>query len=222
MKPKTIAFDIIETVFSLESMRGRLSSLELPSSALETWFAAGLRDAFALAVTGRFAPFRSVLEAVLIDLLRRHGLAPAQDQIDSVLGGMKSLEPQPDAAEAFAAVKEAGFVVLALSNGATASTQALLERGGLTKYVNHVFSVDDVRLSKPRREVYLHAADAIGVAPGELALVATHAWDTHGAKAAGLMTAFVSRGRPYPATMLPPDFQGAELADIAKSLVSAV
>ena len=47
-KPEVVAFDMIETVFSLEIMRERLVSLGLPASALEAWFAAGLRDAFAL------------------------------------------------------------------------------------------------------------------------------------------------------------------------------
>ena len=62
-KPEVVAFDMIETVFSLEIMRERFVSLGLPESALEGWFAAGLRDAFALAITDQFAPFRSVLEA---------------------------------------------------------------------------------------------------------------------------------------------------------------
>jgi 2-haloacid dehalogenase len=217
-RPQVIAFDIIETVFSLESMRPRLVSLGLPERALEAWFAAGLRDAFALAVTDRFTPFRSVLEASLQTLLAKHALSAKTDQISSVLDGMKSLQPHADAAEAFDQLKQAGFRLLALSNGAASSTQALLKGAGLEVHVEQILSVEDVGLSKPRREVYAHAAKAAGVAPSQMALVATHPWDLHGAKAAGLITAFVARGQPYPGFMLPPDVQGSELIDVAREV----
>jgi len=56
---------------------------------------------------------------------------------------------------------------------------------------------------------------------GELVLVATHAWDTHGAKAAGLMAGFVARGQPYPDQMIAPDFWGEALIDVAQAIVTA-
>src|SRR4051794_16671768 len=179
--PKVVAFDIIETVFSLESLRDRLVALGLPESALEAWFAAGLRDAFALAITDRFAPFSSVLEAALATILARHHLAFDPDKASSVLDGMKGLQAHPDAADSFRMLSDAGLRILALSNGAASATEALLSGAGLDGYVERVLSVDDVKLCKPRREVYLHAAQRAGVAVGELVLVATHAWDTHGA-----------------------------------------
>ncbi len=83
-----------------------------------------------------------------------------------------------------------------------------------------MLSVDDVQRSKPRREVYLHAARSAGVEPSALAMVATHPWDLHGAKAAGLITAFVARGQPYPSVMHPPDVRGETLRDVARALVT--
>ncbi len=62
-------------------------------------------------------------------------------------------------------------------------------------------------------------AQELQVKAEQVALVAAHAWDTHGAKAAGLLTAFVSRGIPYPAVMIPPDIEGQELIDVARELV---
>jgi 2-haloacid dehalogenase len=218
-KPAVVAFDIIETVFSLESMRARLVSLGLPPNALETWFASGLRDAFALAATDRFAPFRSVLEAALANILSQHGLPFDKAEAASVLDGMAKLEPHPDAAEAFAALRQGGLRIAALSNGAGSATKALLKGAGLDSFVDQVFSVDEVKLSKPRREVYLHAAKLSGASPGQVALAATHAWDVHGAKAAGLIGAFVARGQSYPAAMVPPDVTGETLIDVARALL---
>jgi hypothetical protein len=49
---------------------------------------------------------------------------------------------------------------------------------------------------KPWAIVYRYAAEVLGVDPADLAFVAAHPWDTHGAKRAGLRTAYVSRRAP--------------------------
>ncbi len=110
--------------------------------------------------------------------------------------------------------------VAALSNGAAETTQALLQRSGLASQVERVISVAEIRQWKPRRGIYLHAAKVLGVSPAELALVATHAWDVHGAKCAGLLTGFVARGQSFPATMAAPDIVGQSLADVASGIAA--
>ena len=60
----------------------------------------------------------------------------------------------------------------------------------------------------------------LGVPPAELALVATHAWDVHGAKCAGLFTGFVARGQSFPATMAAPDIVGQSLAEVANRIAA--
>ena len=104
-RPKVVAFDIFETVLSLEPLREALISLGLPSGALETWFAAGLRDAFALAATDQFAPFRTVLEGAFDETAAHHKLAPSPSEKAHVLDLMKSLPIHPDAKEAFQTVR---------------------------------------------------------------------------------------------------------------------
>lgn len=64
-RPHVVAFDVIETTFSLESMRPRLQAAGLPGHLLETWFAQLLRDAFALDASGVYKPFRDVAAARL-------------------------------------------------------------------------------------------------------------------------------------------------------------
>ncbi len=217
---RAVAFDIIETVFSLESLRPGLAPLGLPPNTLDTWFAASLRDAFALAATNEFAPFRKVMGDALADLLQRHNLPVMENRIVSFLDGMKNLDAQPDAHRAFSLLDEAGLPIVAVSNGASAATQHLLDRAALTPLVRRVFSVEDVGFSKPRREVYAHVAASLGLREPEICLVAAHAWDVHGARAAGLHGAFVSRGQPYPATMRKPSVVGDELVDTAEAILS--
>ena len=192
----------------------------LPQGILELWFACGLRDAFALAAAHSFEPFQSVLEGALDQVLALHQREASAAQKKDVLETLKRLPAHADAAEAFQLLAVSGIRVLALSNGAASSTQALLDQAGLHSLVERVVSLDEVQFSKPRQEVYLYAARTAGVEPGELALVATHHWDVHGAKAAGLTAGFVARGQPYPATMRRPDVQAESLSEVARQLVA--
>ena len=217
-RPAVVAFDIIETVFSLESLRGRLEAAGVPGGALDLWFAQVLRDAFALDATGVYVPFKDVASGALEHLFAQHRVAPDSARVDHVLSGFAELAPHADAEEAFHALQQNGVRIVALTNGNAQNTQALLQRAGLDGMVERVISVEEIRRWKPRREVYLHAAASAKVDPSRMALVAAHAWDIHGAGRAGLTTAFVSRGLPYPPTMLAPDVTGKTLLDAALAL----
>ena len=218
-KRKAVAFDVIGTVFPLEPLRSQLVRLGFAPSSLEGWFAAGLRDAFALAAAGDFKPFASVLEEALKSVAGEQELRTSSEDRASVIAGMKDLKPRPDAQAAFASLHEHGVEVLALTNGSPALTKHLLDQAGLRDLVAHVVSVDDVKLSKPRPEVYLHAARTAGVHLGELTLVAAHAWDINGAAAAGLSTAYLSADRPFNSAMRAPDVLAETLLEIVAALL---
>ncbi len=218
VRPRIVAFDVIETTFSLEALRPRLARLGLRPSALEPWFARTLRDAFALAATGVYAGFADIASDTLLTLTAEHAIMANGPALKSVLDGFAELEPQPDATAAFRTLEAAGIGIVALSNGAAETTQRLLDRAGLAGFVQHVVSIAEIRAWKPLPAIYLHAAKRAGVAPGEMALVATHAWDVHGAKRAGLMTGFVARGQVFPSTMVLPDVVGESLAEVAARL----
>lgn len=82
-------------------------------------------------------------------------------------------------------------------------------------------SIDEVQRWKPNREVYLHAARAAGIAPEQMALVAGHAWDVHGAKRAGLRAAWVKRqDRQFQPAMAVPDVQGETMLEVASALLA--
>ncbi|MCJ2082237.1 haloacid dehalogenase type II [Methylobacterium sp. J-090] len=218
-RPKVVAFDIIGTVFSMEPMRPALVALGLPPLALDFLYTAGLRDTFALAATNTFAPFQSVLSGCLDEALAMHGLDVSPERKRAVLEMMKTLPPHADAKAAFQVLADAGIRIFALSNGAASTTRGLLAAAGMDGLVEQVLSVEDVKLSKPRAEVYLYAVQAARVAPGEMALIATHPWDLHGAKAAGLMAGYVARGLPYARALRAPDLTGKTLLDVASEVV---
>lgn len=218
IRPKAVAFDVIGTTFSLEPVRAALVQVGFPGHVLEILFARTLRDAFALAATDTFSPLRALFDANLDELARTHSIPITAAQGEQVLDQFAALPVHPDATEAFQLLSAAGTRIFALSNGAAAASEKLLQKAELMTLVERVISVEDIRNFKPRREVYLHAAQLAGIVPSEMALVATHAWDVHGAKHAGLTAGFVARGQAFPATMLQPDVTGASLLDVARAL----
>ncbi|MGI4985500.1 MAG: haloacid dehalogenase type II [Janthinobacterium lividum] len=218
--PRAVAFDIIETVFPLEPLREPLTAWGLPPEALDTWFAAALRDAFALAVVEDFKPFQQVLKSALKQVLAIHTLDVPEDRQSALIQRMASLPCRPDAMQAFALLQARGVPVIALSNGSATTTRAMLKGAGLADFVAHVISVDDVQRSKPHQKVYWHAARIADIAPADLALIAVHPWDINGARAAGLTTGYVSLGRPFSDVMNAPDVVGDGLNDVVQALLS--
>jgi 2-haloacid dehalogenase len=185
-----IAFDVNETLFSLDAIRDACAEHDLPRDLVEHWFARTLRDGFALTTLGEHAPFPEIGAAAL------HAVAPRRlgdGEVAEIVGAMRLLDAQPDAQPCMAMLHDAGLRIVTLTNGTAVNTTHLLERNGLTGYVEQVLSVDTVGRWKPAAAPYLHAAESTGTAPERVALVAAHAWDVHGARRAGLRTGWVSR-----------------------------
>lgn len=220
-RPAAIAFDVIETLFSLEPLGARMKEAGLPEGTLRVFFAQMLRDAFALEASGIYKPFPEIASANLAIVLAGHGLPASKGQADRIMGAFAELPPHPDVRPAFERVRAAGVRLVTLSNGAAEGTRKLLARAGLEHYVERIVSIDEVKRWKPNRAVYLRAAQAAGVAPGQLALVAAHAWDVHGAKQAGLLGAWVKRqDAQYHAAMTQPDVKAASLTDAVEGLLA--
>ncbi len=219
-RPAAIAFDVIETLFPLAPLAPLLPALGLSEQALAGWFAASLRDFFALGAIGQFQPLRQVMSAALDELAATAGQPVRPLAREAVLDAMARLPAHAEAAPAIDMLRAAGLGVITLSNGGDAATRTMIEAARLDDRVDAVVTVEQVRLPKPRREVYLRAAEIAGVASGRLMLVACHAWDVNGARAAGLAAGFVARGRPYPAFLNPPTLVAEELLELARAIVA--
>lgn len=123
---------------------------------------------------------------------------------------------------AFEKLKDAGVRVVTLTNGTAETTKKMLDGAGLSALVERSMAIDEVKHWKPAKEVYLHAAKVTNVQPVELALVAAHAWDTHGAGRAGLTTGWVARkGTLFPPAMDPPHVRGETLVEVVTKLLAA-
>ena len=101
IRPTVIAFDVIGTLFALESLADRLQVVGLPPDALRVFFAGMLRDAFALEAAGTYRPFREVAYASLEVMMANYGVAPDRAKIAHVLDGFAELPAHPAVRPAF-------------------------------------------------------------------------------------------------------------------------
>jgi 2-haloacid dehalogenase len=214
----TVAFDVIGTLFTLERPRAELVALGAPATALEIWFAESLRDFFALSHSGSYAPLRDVLGASLPRTLEALQVDHEEAAIQRVMSTMRELDPAEGAGASIQALTEAGFGIVALTNGSEELTKGLLEGGGLYGFFDGILSCDEIKVSKPHPEVYEMARRR---EPGELWMVAGHSWDVAGAARAGLKTAWISaKERIYPATFPSADVVAPNLESAASSIIA--
>lgn len=212
-----IIFDVVGTIFSLDSARERFWEYNLSGELFDLWFSRLLQSSMAATLAGRFIPFHVAAEANLKQVLT------AADQPVELAGhlleALRELQPWPDAEDCLHRLREQDHRLCALTNSGAGATNALLQKAGLQDVFHMVLSVDDVGKWKPHPAPYQHALECCGAEPGRSCLVAAHAWDIVGATSVGMQTVWVSRLEkrwPYPGE--PPGQVAATLAQVPEAV----
>ena len=217
-RPAVVAFDVIETLMSIEPLRERLTAAGQPPHLLEAWYTRTLRDGMALSATGDYVAFTDVAESALRGLTN---YSLSDEQVAQIMAGWAELPAFPDAVPAITALTEAGVRVACLTNGSAYLASSFVNRSGLGALVDRVITVGEVFRWKPAGVVYRYAAEVMDVPAERMALVAAHDWDCHGAKRAGLTTGWVSRkSGGFGAPFAPPDVVGDDLTEVASKLLA--
>lgn len=201
---KAMVFDVFGTVVDWRTS----VAAEVAAAARAVGVAT---DGFALADAwrGAYAPSmdrvrRGAMAWANIDALHRasldallpaHGLAALEEgaRADLTLAWHR-LHPWPDSVAGLARLKRR-VVIGTLSNGNVALLVNMAKFAALPWDV--VLSAELFRHYKPDPETYDGAAALLGLAPGQVMLVAAHNADLQAARARGLATGFVPRPTEY-------------------------
>ena len=215
-----VLLDVNGTLSDLDALSQHFEEIGAPPQLAALWFASVLRDGFALAAVGQNPAFREVAEGALRAVLAGQILnRDLDDAITHIMSALQGLAVHPDVVEGLLALASAGFGVAVLTNGATATAEALLERAGVRDQVLAVLSVEDAPRWKPAPESYAYALGALDREAGDVVLVAVHPWDVDGAARAGLRTVWLNRdGSPYPSAMTAPDAEVPSITDLPRAL----
>ncbi|WP_316173707.1 haloacid dehalogenase type II [Bradyrhizobium sp. SZCCHNRI1073] len=141
---------------------------------------------------------------VILDVLHRRSLETLVAQLgitglteadlDHLTRGWHRLRPWADSVAGLTRLKSK-YIIAPLSNGNVALLTNMAKFAGLPWDL--VLSAELFAHYKPDPETYLGAARLLGLAPGEVMMVAAHNNDLEAAQRYGLKTAFVARPTEY-------------------------
>ena len=148
---------------------------------------------------------------------RRYGIDERAILADLRAGMIDQLSPDPAVADALTEVVSAGFVPYVVTNGTVAQQEAKLRRTGLDRLVAGWTVSEGAGVRKPARRIFELAAAAAGLPLSASGwMVGDHSeFDVGGGAAAGLRTAWISRGGTWPAGLPYRPTLTAETAPIA-------
>jgi 2-haloacid dehalogenase len=133
------------------------------------------------------------------------------------------LDAWPDVTRGLAGLKPR-FLLAPLSNGNISLMVDLARRNDFPW--DAILGAEIAGDYKPKLRVYLAAAEAFDLDPGECMMVAAHSSDLEAAVAAGLRTAHIARpdekgkGRGEAAPSVSVDFAAKDLGDLGKQLAA--
>ena len=217
--PRLIAFDVNETLLSLDPIRASLESLFGADPPTGEWFARLLHGSLIANALNQYRPFGDIGAEALINLAGRRGLKLRAEDALAAIAPMRELPPHPDVLPGVTRLAARGYQLVALTNGSSEMANAQIKNAGLEDFMLRVISVDEVGRFKPDAAVYQHAADVMGVAISEMLLVASHDWDCAGAMAAGAEAVFINRpGATWGLPTDPPRYHVPDLERLATAL----
>lgn len=233
--PKALAFDVFGTVVDWRTSVARESAGFLERVGQDPGTAAAFADAWrrqyiaamiGMKKSGRaFVPLDVLHREMLEATLRDWNVDPGQ--VDAALladwnRAWHRLDPWPDAVAGLTRLKTR-FPIVTLSNGNVALLVAMARHGGLPW--DAVLGAEVSGFYKPDPRAYLRTAELLGIAPGELCLVAAHHGDLAAARACGLLTAYVDRPDEYGGAPAPDaayiqtwEWSATSLTDLADQL----
>jgi 2-haloacid dehalogenase len=198
---QALIFDVFGTVVDWRSGVARevaaaVSSHDValdPAAFADAW-RARYDPAMAAIREGRcgYCPLDQLHRENLELTLREFGLDDLLNEPDraQLNRAWEKLPPWPDACAGLTTLKE-HYIIAPCSNGSIALMTRLAKYGGLPW--DAILGAEIAKAYKPDPKVYLAAAEALALAPGEVMMVAAHNSDLAAARAQGLKTAFLPR-----------------------------
>ncbi|OYY89734.1 MAG: haloacid dehalogenase, type II [Sphingomonas sp. 28-66-16] len=229
---KVLAFDVFGTLVDWRTSIAREAATVFarlgrddidPHGFADAW--RGLYQPAMEAVRSGKRPFTrlDVLNRETLEtLLAERGVVLDEAAAQAFAFAWRRLDPWPDTVAGLARLK-ARWPIVTLSNGNIALTMEIARRGGIA--FDAILGAEAVQAFKPTPQAYLRTADLLGIAPGELCLVAAHHSDLTAARACGLQCAYVARPMEYGGAAAPDahmaqdwEWSAASLVELAEAM----
>ena len=166
-----------------------------------------------------FRPFWELTRLSLEYTLERLKLERESGQVENLMQQYAHLSPFTENLAVLQKIKDMGLTTAILSNGSVDMLTSAVKSAGMEDVLDHLISVDSIRLFKTSPESYGLVQQAIPVNKDEVLFVSSNAWDALGATWFGFTTHWVNRqGLPFEALSPRPHFSGDDLNSVLASI----
>ncbi|QGK69868.1 haloacid dehalogenase type II [Allosaccharopolyspora coralli] len=218
--PEWVLFDMNGTLLDPSTLSAHLPSpLDTESAAL------GLLDesigqSMVDTLVGRPRRFGEYLAAATARRLRLAGMDATQELVDETVAAVRQMPAFDEVPAALDRLRDAGLRLGVITNSATAVAEDALLYAGIRDRFEGVVGSDVPGVFKPDPRVYRVGVERLGARPEQAFFVAAHGWDTHGARAVGLRTAWVSRKeRILLDSYADPEVSGYDVDEVAQAIL---
>ena len=193
-RPAVVLFDSNETLLDLAALDPAFRAVFGTESARRIWFQHVLTLFLTATITSAYRPFDQLVDSALEMAAQQLG----RDEIpksarERIRHELQQMPLHADVKPTLDRLRGAGLRVATLTNSTEQAVRTQMETNDAVDLFERLLSADAIERYKPAREAYAYAARELGVAPGEILLVAAHGWDCAGALNAGCRAAFLRR-----------------------------
>jgi 2-haloacid dehalogenase len=229
MKIKAVVFDAYGTLFDVYSIQALAEGLYPGQGAdiavrwrdkqIEYTRLITQSDPHNASGSQYFRPFWELTRLSLEYTLDRLSLDRQSGQVEKLMQQYARLVPFSENLAVLQKIKALGLTTAILSNGSVDMLTSAVASAGMEAVLDHVISVDPIRLFKTSPESYGLVQKFIPVNKDEVLFVSSNAWDALGATWFGFTTHWVNRqGLPFEALTPRPHYSGPDLTSVLDSL----
>ena len=229
MKIKAVVFDAYGTLFDVYSIQvlaeelypgqGADIAVKWRDKQIEYTRLITQSDPHNASGSQYFRPFWELTRLSLEYTLDRLKLNRTAGQVEKLLQQYAQLTPFKENLAVLKKIKGMGLTTAILSNGSMDMLTSAVKSAGMADVLDHIISVDPIRLFKTSPESYGLVQQTISVNKDEVLFVSSNAWDALGATWFGFTTHWVNRqGLPFEALSPQPHFSGKDLNSVLVSL----
>jgi 2-haloacid dehalogenase len=162
-----------------------------------------------------YQSFWDITRHALLYTLARFQLDAKPEHIDALMGQYAKLTPFAENLGVLQSLKALGITTAILSNGSPEMLNTAVKSAGMTDLIDHVISVDAIRLFKTSPESYGLVQANIAAEKPNILFVSSNGWDVLGATWFGFTTLWVNRQHlPFETIGPQPTYTGHDLTRV--------
>ena len=225
MTIQTVVFDAYGTLFDVHSVgalaeqlypgQGAAISVLWRDKQIDYTRLITLSDPHGTKGSRYYQSFWDITRNALLYTLERYQLDTQPEHISALMGQYAKLTPFAENVWVLQSLKERGITTAILSNGSPVMLETAVSSAGMTDLIDHVISVDPIRLFKTSPESYALVQTTIPCEKQDILFVSSNAWDALGATWFGFSTVWVNRQHlPFETIGPKPSYTGHDLTRV--------